>query len=201
MRHTVTEQDKTNGYITIDPELNDSITNVVRIFPFNTGFSGGIFGVQYQIFLNDIYALRQVGGGGSGDVVTNYVLSQQMLRMIELMFSSVKQIRYNRHQNRIYINDNWSEIDTGTILLFDVFMILDPEEYTDIYNDIFLKKYITTLIKMQWGQNLSKFSGVQLPGGVELNGENMVSEAKDELEQLHEEMELKYESPVDFYIG
>ena len=181
-------------------ELPDWCGEVIRIFPIRSSFTRSIFSVKYQIFLNDIYNLRS---GLGYDTLTNYVMARQSLEFLDNIINGEIPIRFHRHTNRIYIDEEgWADPDQlGQYLVFDVFAVINPEEHEKFYNDIFLKKYTTALIKLQWGQNLMKYSGVQLPGGVELNGESIYSEAKEEITEIEEQARLTWEYPVDFLTG
>ena len=111
-----------------------------------------------------------------------------------------KPVRFNRHQNRLHIDMDWDEnTAVGEFIIIECYRILDPDTFTDVYNDLYLKKYVTAQLKKQWGNNLKKFSGVQLPGGVTLNGQQIYDEAVQEIQQLEEEVESRYQLPVDFF--
>ena len=109
---------------------------------------------------------------------------------------------YNRKQDRVYLETDWAnKFAVGSILIVEAYRALDPATYPQVYNDMFLKKYTTALIKRQWGENLKKFAGVVLPGGITLDGKTIYDEAVEEINKIEEEMSLKYELPVDGYIG
>ena len=194
LKHEVTQTDIDNGYIA----LNDLITDVVRILPLReTVSSTDMFDIRYQIHLNDIYALGFMGS------LTEYVMAQQWLSLLDLVIDSdEKHLNFERHMNRLTIHMDWSEeVEVGDHLLVECYRIIDPDTYTDVYNDYFLKRYATALIKKQWGQNLLKFEGMQMPGGVQFNGRQLYDDAVQELEQLVEEARLNWEKPVDFMTG
>jgi hypothetical protein len=118
------------------------------------------------------------------------------------MLVGEKPIRFNRHSDRIHIDMDWNEdIEADEYLVFEVYRILDPSTYDDVYNDMFLKRYLTALIKEQWGQNLSKFAGVQMPGGVTLDGPRILQEAREDIQKIEEEVSLRYELPVNMMVG
>jgi hypothetical protein len=122
--------------------------------------------------------------------------------MYDQIFPGMRSIRFNRKTDKLYIDVNWSEtFQVGDYIIVECYRILDPTEYTKVYNDMFLKMYTTALIKRQWGENMKKFGGIQLPGGVLLNGQQVYDEAVDEIKQIENEMQLKSELPVDFYTG
>ena len=190
LKHEVTEDDRTNKYIT----LTDAIIGVERVLPFDSRTRGiDLFDVRYQILLNDLYSLQ------STDIVY-YVQVQNQLALLNQMLVGQKPVRFNRHQNRLHIDMDWAQ-DTavGEFIIVEAYRILDPDTFTDVYNDLYLKKYVTAQMKKQWGNNLKKFSGVQLPGGVTLNGQIIYDEAVQEIQQLELEVESRYQEPVDFF--
>ena len=193
LKHQVTADDVTNGYITI-PDL---VTDVVQVFPIRDGLGTGMFDVQYQMHLNDMYSLGYMGS------LVEYEMAQQWLSMLNLLVdSSEKHISFDRHKNQLRVDMDWStEVTVGEYIVIECYRILDPTTYTDVYNDYFLKRYTTALIKMQWGVNLSKFEGMVMPGGVTFNGRQILEDAKEEIEKLNEEVRLNWEQPVDFYMG
>jgi hypothetical protein len=194
LKHVVTQDDITNGYIPI----NDLVTDVVRVLPLReTVSSTDMFDIRYQIHLNDIYALGFMGS------LTEYVMAQQWLALLDLVVDSdEKHVNFERHKNRLEIFMDWSEeVEVGDNLVIECYRIIDPDSFSDVYNDYFLKRYATALIKKQWGQNLIKFEGMVMPGGVTFNGRQLFDDAVQELEQLVEEARLNWEKPVDFMTG
>ena len=182
-----------NGYLTI-PDL---VTDVVQIFPLREGTGTGMFDVQYQMHLNDMYSLGYMGS------LVEYEMAQQWLSMLDLLVTSDdKHISFDRHKNQLRIDMDWNkEVIVGGYIVVECYRIIDPNTFTDVYNDYFLKRYLTALIKMQWGVNLSKFEGMVMPGGVTFNGRQILEDAKEEIEKLNEEVRLNWEQPVDFYTG
>jgi len=194
LAHEVTADDITNGYIPI----NDLVTDVVRILPLReTVSSTDMFDIRYQIHLNDIYALGFMGS------LTEYVMAQQWLSLLDLVVDSdEKHVNFERHMDRLTIHMDWSEeVEVGDNILVECYRIIDPDTYTDVYNDYFLKRYATALIKRQWGQNLIKFEGMVMPGGVTFNGRQLFDDANEEIKELTEEARLNWEKPVDFMTG
>lgn len=181
-----------NKYVT----LSDAVISVERVLPFSSRTRGiDLFDVRYQILLNDLYSLQ------STDLIY-YNQVQTQLQLINDLLVGVKPVRFNRHQNRVYIDMDWSDdIDIGDYIIVQAWRFLDPATFTDVYNDGFLKRYATALIKQQWGTNLKKFEGVQLPGGVTMNGQKIFDEATQELADLREEIQKVYQLPVDFFVG
>ena len=174
----------------------DSITGVTRIFPLSsTNATVNMFDLRYQLRLHELYDFTSTS-------YVNFVLTQQHLRTLDMLFSGEQPIRFNRHQNRLYIDFQWgTDIKAGEYLIVEGYKIIDPNSYTDVYNDRWLKRYATALIKRQWGLNLKKFSGIQLPGGVQLNGQQIFEEAENEISALEQEMQSKYEVPPEFILG
>jgi hypothetical protein len=123
------------------------------------------------------------------------------LEDIDFLLTTDKQIRFNKRQNRLYLDFNWEGTNANDFLVIDCYRILDPNDFTKVYNDSFLKKYLTALIKRQWGQNLIKFRGVKLPGGIELNGREIYEDAEKELADIQERMTSEYELPPLDLIG
>jgi hypothetical protein len=155
-----------------------------------------MWSARYQMHLNDVYDLQYAGA------LVNYEMTRQFLEMLDMQLNGVPPVRFNRHMNRLYIDVDWTRtIIEGDYIMVDAYTTIEPEDYTEIYNDIFLKKYATALIKRQWGANLSKFEGIQLPGGVTMNGQKIFEDATADVLKLEDEMEAKYEKPIDFFVG
>lgn len=194
LKHQITADDVTNRYIPI----NDLVTDVIRVLPIrDTMSSTNMFDVKYQMHLNDIYSLGFLGS------LTEYVMGQQWLALLDLVIDSDdKHISFDRHKNQLRIDMDWSsEVVVGEYIIIECYRIIDPDTYTDVYNDYFLKRYATALIKRQWGTNLLKFEGMVMPGGVTFNGRQLFDDANEEIRQLEEEARLNWEQPVDFYTG
>jgi hypothetical protein len=130
-----------------------------------------------------------------------YAMVKTYLEDIDFLLTTDKQVRYNKRQDRLYLDIDWGAQSLDTFFVIDCYRILDPNNYTNVYNDSFLKKYLTSLIKRQWGQNLIKFRGVKLPGGIELNGREIYEDAERELESIKQSMSLEYELPPYDFIG
>jgi len=173
------------------------ITGVTRIFPVTDSQSSiNMFDLRYQLRLNELYDFTSAS-------YINYTLTQQHLRSLELMFSGEVPIRFVRNMQRLYIDWAWgaSEAPVGTHVIAECYAIVDPEKYGMVWNDRWLKEYATTLIKIQWGANLKKFAGIQLPGGVQLNGNIIFDEAMDEKKRLEQEMENNYGGPLEIFMN
>jgi hypothetical protein len=192
LKHQMTAQDLTNQYI----EVPDTVVGVQRILPFSNKSDGtNIFSIRYQILINDLYSLM------STNLIYYYQVKQE-LELINQVLVGVKPVRFNRHMNRLYIDMDWgADANVGDYIIVECYRILDPETYRDVYNDMFLKRYCTALIKRQWGLNLKKFVGVQLPGGVTLNADQIYQDAMDEILKIETEMQLRFELPVDMFTG
>ena len=178
--------------------INNLVQNVVRVIPIRDSVStSDMFDIRYQIHLNDLYSLGFMGS------LAEYVMSMQYLDMLDnVVDSDEKQINFDMHKNQLDVFMNWSdEVEVDDYLVVECYRILDPDTYTDVYNDYFLKKYATALIKRQWGQNLLKFEGMVMPGGVTFNGRQLYDDANEEITRLEEEARLNWEQPVDFYTG
>jgi len=192
----VTFGDVDNRYIPID----DSIIGVTGIFDIQdisgTNRTSDLFSFRYQFHLNEMPYLTATS-------VINYKMSMQHLSLLNDMFAGKKPVRFSRHQNRLYLDIDWDQDDIkiDEYIVAECYRIIDPTKFSDVYNDMFLKKYTTALFKRQWGANLIKYEGVQLPGGTTLNGRTLFEEANQEITNVEEQASLKYELPVDFMVG
>lgn len=180
-------------------ETTDAITGVVRIFPVGTGNSGGsvnnIFDVVYQFRLTDMYDLL------SSDL-TYYAQMKQHLETLDMILPGQRTVRFNRKQNRVHIDVDWYTVfSPGMYIVAECFAIINPADFSKVYDDMFLKRYSTALIKRQWSENLIKFVGIQLPGGVTLNGDKLYEQAIGEIESLENEMQNRFELPPIFMVG
>lgn len=181
-----------SNYLQVPPH----VIGINKIFHFegSNSIASGMFSIKYQLFLNDIYYW------GSTELLT-YSMVKTYLEDIDWLLTTQKQIRFNKRQNRLYLDIDWSSLRPGEYLIIDCYRMLDPNDYSRVWNDSFLKQYLTSLIKRQWGQNLIKFQGVKLPGGVELNGRQLYDDAQREIDSLMEKMPLTYELPPLDMIG
>lgn len=190
-KYQIQAADITNKYIT----LPSNIIGAISIFPIGGALvSGNFFDVRYQMALNDLYDLTAVE-------LAPYVMTMQYFQLIEELIVGNQPVRYNRHNNVLHIDMNWNRVTAGEWLVIEAYGVLDPEAVTDAWNDRWLKQYATALIKRQWGENLTKFVGVKLPGGAMFNGERILNDAQAEIEKLEEEMIFKYSGPLEFYSG
>ena len=176
-------------------QVPDSVIGVEKIFKFDTSsISAGMWSIKYQLFLNDLYYFNSVE-------LLQYAMVKTYLEDIDFLLSTDKQIRFNKRQNRLYLDIDWTAKAKDTFIIIDCYRILDPNDFTKVYNDSFLKRYLTALMKRQWGQNLIKFRGVKLPGGIELNGREIYEDAERELENIRQRMSMDYELPPYDFIG
>jgi len=173
----------------------DSVMSVIKVFDFSDKDTVNMFDIRYQLHLNDLYDF-------TSESILHYEMTMQHLDFLDHILVGEKPIRFNQHQNRLYIDMDWStDIEAGEFLIIEAYRKLNPNTYTDIYDDIYLKRYATALIKRQWGANLSKFEGVQMLGGVTLNGAKIFEEAQADIEKLEEQIQLAYELPPNYMIG
>jgi len=190
-KYMITDADKTNKYIT----LPDNIIGAVSIFPIGQALNtNNLFNIRYQIALNDLYTLTSVS-------MVPYYMALQHVQFLEQMLVGQQPVRYNRHNNKFYIDMDWSIVNTGDYVIVEAYQIVDPDVYTKMWSDRWLARYAEALIKQQWGQNLKKFEGMQLPGGLKFNGQKIFDEATQERDALEKEMIVSYSLPVSDMIG
>ena len=183
-----------NQYVTI----SENIIGIKGVIPFYRQLesSTNMFSINYQYAINDLYHM------GAGSQISNYVFTQQNLSRINDLFNTRPRFRFNRHTDRLHLDIDWDEdLKIDEWIIAEAYIIADPSDFSDVYGDMFLKKYVTALFKKQWGQNLIKFEGMQLPGGVTLNGRQLYDDATTEIDRIEEEVQLKYQLPDDFMIG
>ena len=183
--------EENNNYIQMPP----SVIGVNQIFKVRSDtVNDGLFNIRYQLFLNDLYAF------GSIDLL-QYAMVQTKLEDITFLLNPDVRYRFNIRQDRLYIDVDWAQINKDDFFVIDCFRILDPDDFTKVYNDQFLKRYFTALCKKQWGMNLIKFQGVQLPGGIQLNGRQIYDDGVRELDEIRAKMSSDYEMPPLDMIG
>ena len=188
---TFTYEENSN-YLQVPP----NIIGINKIFHFDGSntITHNMFSVKYQLFLNDIYYW------GATEILS-YAMVKTYLEDLDFLLTTQKQIRFNKRQDRLYLDIDWGSVSTGQYIIIDCYSTLDPNDYSRVWNDSFIKPYLTSLIKRQWGQNMMKFTGVKLPGGVELNGRQMYDDAQREIDILMEKMSNTYELPPLDMIG
>ena len=196
LKHQVTAADITNEYIPI----SSNVLTVNRMFPMSSAFgtSFNMFDIKYQMMLNDIADMQNFAGD-----LAYYEQLQQYLSLLDMKLNGTPQVHWSRHQDRLYIFGDIADgdIQVGEYIVAEVYTLIDPDTHTSIYNDLWLKEYSTALIKQQWGMNLLKFEGVQLPGGVTFNGRQLYDDATAEIERLREKIRDEWEFPPDFFVG
>jgi len=176
-------------------QVPDSVVGIEKIFKFDTStISGGMFSIKYQLFLNDLYNFNSVE-------LLQYAMVKSYLEDIDFLLTTDKQVRFNKRQDRLYLDIDWGAESLDNFLVLDCYRALDPTSFTQVYNDPFLKLYLTALMKRQWGQNLIKFRGVKLPGGIELNGREIFDDAERDIESLRSRMASEYELPPYDFVG
>lgn len=194
--YLVTQEDVDNRYIT----LPEPVIHVVNMFPLSSSWisSNNMFSFKYQFALSDFHMIGQMAGG-----LDYYYQTMQYLNMLDMTLNGTPQITFQRRGNRLFLWGDFQDEDVvaGDYIMLQTFEAVDPEAFTTIYNDMFIRNYLTASIKWQWGQNMSKFEGMTLPGGVTISGQTMKEEAAQEMETLRERMRSEQELPADFFIG
>jgi len=190
-KHQLTADDMTNKYITV-PE---NIIGVINIFDIGDALStNNLFNIRYQFALNEIYDLSNYN-------LSNYYLAMQHIQFLEELLVGKQPIRYNRHVNKLHIDMDWAKVEEGHYIIAEAYQVVDPNTYADVWKDRWLQNYATAKIKYQWGSNLTKFEGMQLPGGVQFNGMQILQDSQTEIEKLEEDMITSYSLPVMDMIG
>ena len=184
--------EENSNYLQVPP----NVIGVTKLFHFDGSntITNNMFSVKYQLFLNDIYYW------GSTELLS-YAMVKTYLEDMDFLLTTQKQIRFNKRQDRLYLDIDWASLNVNDYLIIDCYSTLDPNDYARVWNDSFIKPYLTALIKRQWGMNMMKFTGVKLPGGVELNGRQMYDDAQKDLEAIMEKMSNTYELPPLDMIG
>lgn len=191
LAHQITAEDKTNRYIPVD----DTIIGVINIFDIGDSYStNNLFSLRYQLSLTDLYSFTSAN-------LSPYYMALQNVAQAEELLVGKQPLRYNRHQDRVFIDMDWTLVTEGEFIIVEAYQVVNPETYTDVYGDRWLARYTTALIKRQWGENLKKFEGMQLPGGMTFNGQKIWDEATEEINQLEEEMITSYSLPVTDMMG
>jgi hypothetical protein len=193
-KHLVTSTDIDNKYLT----LPENINGAVRIFQIGyTNYSASdMFNIRYQIALNDLYTM------GMTTSLIPYYMTMEHLALIDELLVGQQPIRYSRHKDRLYIDTDWGgKITEGMYIIVEAYEVIDPDTYTDVWGDRWLQKYVTAQFKLQWGQHLTKFTGMSLPGGVQFNGDRILTDAQTEIEKMEQEMIMNYSMPVVDMVG
>jgi hypothetical protein len=190
--YAITDTDRANKYIT----LPDNIIGTISIFDIGTDVgTNNIFGVRYQFSLNDLYSIN------AAQSVVPYYMTMQYLQLLEQILVGKMPIRFNRHNSRLYIDGDWNRFSGSGFFLVEAYQIVDPNVYTKAWNDRWLKKYATALIKKQWGNNLKKYDGMEMPGGLKFNGQKIYDEAAEEIQEIEDHVIGSYSMPALDMIG
>ena len=189
---TTFNYNESSNYLQVPPDVI-GITKIYQFDGSNTT-TNNMFSVKYQLFLNDIYYW------GSTEILT-YAMTKTYLEDLDFVLNTQKQIRFNQRMDKLYLDIDWGSVTVDDYIVIDCYRALNPNDYSRVWNDSFLKSYLTSLIKRQWGQNLIKFQGVKLPGGTELNGRQIYDDAQKEIEVIMEKMSNTYELPPLDMIG
>jgi hypothetical protein len=192
LKHQLTADDITNNYITV----SDNVTAVMQMLTGGQSSGSSLFDMGYHMRLNDVFMTQ-----GMSTQIQSYEQSLQHLSLIESRLNSVEQLRFSRHMNRLHMDEGFGDLGADSYIVIECMSIIDPTTYADVYNDLYLKKYLTALIKRQWGANMMKFDGFQLPGGITLNGRQMYEDAVEEIAGLEEECRLMWAMPDNFLMG
>ena len=196
LKHQVTSTDISNEYIS----LSSNIIFVSKLFPISSSFNSSFnfFDIKYQMMLNDIADLQNFAGD-----LAYYEQMQQYLSLLDVKLNGHPQVQFQRKQNRLYIFGDFADNDIkeGEFIVAEVYEIVDPSTHTSVFNDMWMKEYTTALIKQQWGSKLLKFEGMQLPGGVVLNGRQIFDDATTDIDKLRETIRMEHEMPPDFFVG
>jgi hypothetical protein len=210
-KYQLTQQNITNRYINtedilppneVDGPSGKEIVSIIKVMQFGQFANINMFDVRYQLALTDYFGINRNLSGVHSMGLASYDATKRYIQLIQDMFQPEKALRYSKVTNRLYLDMNWDqETKAGDWICIWAYAALNPEKYTEMYNDRYLKRYLTALIKKQWGANMSKFDGVALPGGVTMRGGQIYAEAVAEISQIEVEMLSSYEYPVDFMTG
>lgn len=193
--YTVTQTDIDNNFITI----TEPVLSIINVFSnvgglTDTNWASGMWQYKY-----DVFSGLNFGGGTAG--IDSYILSMQYLNTLDVTIGVQPRFQYSPHSNKLYIDHDWTNFNAGDIIAYEAYIVIDPEEFPNVWNDYWLKKYATALIGEQWGKNLQKFENVELPGGITLNGTELQQQYSEKVTQLEEDLELKFVAPPDFFCG
>jgi hypothetical protein len=210
-KYELTQTDLDRGFIQVedidtpsgDPTgpRGEDIVSVIKLFRFGTLSGVDMFDVRYQLALTDYFGINRGLNGSQSTPLAGYQVTMQYISLLEQFFSPEKSIRFSKVTNKIYADAFSQDITAGQHVVIEAYAVLDPETHTSIYNDRMLKKYVTALIKRQWGSNMLKYDGVQLPGGIVFKGQQIYDQATQEIMMIEQEFERAYELPIDFMIG
>ena len=188
---TVFSFEETQNFI----QIPDTIIGIEKVWKVDSrAIASNMFNITYQLFLNEIYYFSSME-------LLSYTQTKRYLEDIDFILHPDKQIRFNRRQNRLYIDSDYSSMKNDDYLIIECYRVLDPNDYPKVYNDRWVKRYFTAKLKKQWGMNLIKYQGVKLPGGIELNGRQIYEDGVAEMQALEDKMTTEYELPPLDFIG
>lgn len=191
LKHQITENDKVNQYI----DIPTTVMGIVNVFPIGTGLqANNLFNLRYQISLNEVH-------DWASEKIQHYVASMERISLLEELLVGKQPLRFNRHTDKMHLDMDWNRVSVGEYIIVECYKVLDPDTYTSVWGDWWLRQYSTALIKRQWGENMKKFEGMQLPGGVTFNGQTIWAEAQEEILRLEEEVQKKFSMPAMDMIG
>jgi hypothetical protein len=190
LQHQITQEDIDNRYLTV----SSGVIGIIRVFPITNSQTVSMFDARYQMRLNELYDFTNVS-------YVYYTMMQTHLRMIDMLFTGEKPIRYNRNTDRLNIDWDWNALKVGQYVIMEGTVIVDPDTYTKTWNDRMLKRLATAYIKEVWGNNLKKFGGMQLPGGITMNGQQIYDEAVKEIDEIEKSIRLEHEEPPTFFVA
>jgi len=191
LKHQITENDKANQYI----DIPTTVMGIVNVFPIGTGLqANNLFNLRYQISLNEVH-------DWASEKIQHYVASMERISLLEELLVGKQPLRFNRHTDKMHLDMDWNRVSVGEYIIVECYKVLDPDTYTSVWGDWWLRQYSTALIKRQWGENMKKFEGMQLPGGVTFNGQTIWAEAQEEILRLEEEVQKKFSMPAMDMIG
>ncbi len=175
--------------------MPENIIGAINIFDVGDAVNtNNLFNIRYQIALNDLYTL-------TSQSMVPYFMAMQHIQLLEELLVGKQPIRYERHRDRLHIDMDWNKVDVGHYIIIEAYEIIDPDVWTDAWADRWLQNYCTAKIKYQWGSNLTKFTGLNLPGGVQFNGDKILDDAAAEIAKMEEEMLNSYSLPNMDMIG
>jgi len=211
-KYKITQNTKDNLYITTDDlgpvngitgdaPTGKDILSVIRLFQFGNFANISMFDVRYQMALTDYFGINRGLGSNSSQGLSRYDSTKRYINLVQDFFQPEKRIRFNKVSNKIHLDFPEADLSVGKHLIIEAYVKVPSNTFSEIFNDVWLKKYVTALIKKQWGQNMSKFEGIQMPGGVSLRGGEIAAEANEEIVRLEEQLQTTYELPIDFNVG
>ena len=190
-KYELTQTDIDNKYIV----MPDNIIGVVHLFPIGQSLtSSKLFDIRYQIALNELYSIANVS-------MVPYYQTMMHIQLIEQLIVGLQPIRYNKHSNRLFLDMNWDLVESGDKIVVEAYQVVNPNVYPDVWKDVWFLRYLTCLIKLQWGSNLKKYQNLEMPGGIVFNGQQIYNEAMAEKKELEQELIDTWSMPAMLMIG